>query len=149
MNETSPVEPIEPKWPRRLRRAFEAVLFVLGVVLLVVLSFTELLAWAKSPQGLNQSVFFAWLIVLLLAIAPVAMLLQAGDAWRRGYRAPKAVIAAWAFVALGVAVQWAAGAPWAEVAFRPVVLGVMFWFQRPIDPPQVPVENGSEDGSVS
>jgi hypothetical protein len=34
-------------------------------------------------------------------------------------------------------VQWAAGGPWAEIAFRPVVLGVMLWFQRPIDPPPV------------
>jgi hypothetical protein len=149
VNEATPTEPPEPvaplesAWARRLRRSAEATIFLLGVMLLAALSLPALLAWAKSPQGLNQPEFSAWLVVLLLAIGPVAMLRQAGDAWRRGYRAPKAVTAVWVFVVLGIAVQWGAGASWAEIAFRPVVVGVMLWFQRPADPPPIPVHGDS------
>ncbi|MEU7901129.1 hypothetical protein AB0B45_50935 [Nonomuraea sp. NPDC049152] len=36
---------------------------------------------------------------------------------------------------VGVLVQWAAGASWGEIVPRPVVLAVMLWILRPLDPP--------------
>ncbi|MEV0202552.1 hypothetical protein [Nonomuraea sp. NPDC050691] len=120
--------PIESRWARRVRHSAEALLVVLGTVLLVMLSLTDLLAWAGSPQGLNLPAFFAWLSVLVLALAPVGLALQAGQNWREGYRASKTIAAAWGMIALGVLAQWAAGASWGEIVFRPVVLAVMLWY---------------------
>ncbi|WP_171074720.1 hypothetical protein [Nonomuraea basaltis] len=47
----SEMPPSESKWGRRVRLAAEAVLIALGAFLLVGLSFTQMLAWAQSPEG--------------------------------------------------------------------------------------------------
>jgi drug/metabolite transporter (DMT)-like permease len=75
---------IESKWGRRLRLSAEAVLIVLGAVLLVGLSFAQTLAWAQSPEGLNQGAFWAWVIVLWLGFVPTALALQARRISGRG-----------------------------------------------------------------
>ncbi|WP_329081293.1 MULTISPECIES: hypothetical protein [unclassified Streptosporangium] len=140
MSETSP---IESKWLRRVRLTAQGAVLVLGAVLMVWLSLTGLLAWAKSPQGLDQSGFWAWLVALWLTVSPVVLALQAGVDWKRGYSARPILIAAWALIALSTVIQWDADSSWFEIISRPIVLAIMLLMLRPVE---AGLEQGSSDG---
>ncbi|MDP9848139.1 hypothetical protein [Streptosporangium lutulentum] len=144
MSETSP---IESKWLRRVRLTTQGVVIVLGAVLMVWLSLTDLLAWAESPQGIGQSAFWAWLVALWLTLSPIALALQAGLDWRRGYSARRILIAAWGLIALSTIIQWEAGGSPFEIISRPIVLAIMLLMLRPVDPvDHADPEKGSSDG---
>jgi hypothetical protein len=70
----SGMPPIEPRWAWRVWRSrvwlvIMAMQIALGAVLLVGFSFTQLLAWARSPAGLNHELG-ALVIVFWLGITP-------------------------------------------------------------------------------
>ncbi|MET7339225.1 hypothetical protein [Nonomuraea sp. NPDC005650] len=101
----------------------------LSAVLLVAFSFTQLLAWARSPAGLNHELW-ALMIVFWLGITPPMLAFQAGRSWWHGHHARSAIITAWAVMALGVVAAWKAGVSWREIVYRPVLLAAMFWLLR-------------------
>ncbi|MEU4833892.1 hypothetical protein [Streptosporangium sp. NPDC023615] len=119
---------------------------MLGAVLMVWLSLTDLLAWAQSPQGLDQSGFWAWLVPLWLTLSPAVLALQAGVDWRRGHSARRILIAVWALIALSTVIQWDAGSSWFEIISRPIVLATMPLMLRPVDPVEADPEQGSSGG---
>ncbi|GAA2986328.1 hypothetical protein [Streptosporangium longisporum] len=143
MSETSP---IESAWLRRVRLTAQVAVLVLGAVLMVWLSLTDLLVWTQSPQGLDQSGFWAWLVPLWLTLSPVVLALQAGVDGRRGHSARRILIAAWALIALSTVIQWDAGSSWFEIISRPIVLAIMLLMLRPVDPVETSPEHGSSDG---
>ncbi|MGW3353262.1 hypothetical protein ACWDA3_59090 [Nonomuraea rubra] len=142
---TKPAKSRRERRERRLLLAIQSLLMMLGFALLLGLTFSATLAWFKATLGHNTPEFFAYLGVLILALAPAAMVLQARDAWREGYRARKPILTAWTMIGLGFLAGWAAGANWGEILFRPVVLGLMLWMARPVDDPgEVPAEVPTE-----
>ncbi|MEV6867460.1 hypothetical protein AB0M44_41525 [Streptosporangium subroseum] len=143
----SEASPIESKWLRRMRLTAQVVVIVLGAVLMVWLSLTDLLAWAESPRGLGYSGFWAWLVALWLTLSPVVLALQAGLDWQRGYSARRILIAAWGLIALATVIHWGAGGSWFEIISRPIVLAIMLLMLRPVDPvDDAGPEKDSSDG---
>lgn len=65
-------------------------------------------------------------------------MLQARDVWHEDYSAREPMLTAWTMIGLGFLVEWAAEANWAEILFRPVVLGLMLWMARSIYGPSRP-----------
>ncbi|MEV7012000.1 hypothetical protein [Streptosporangium sp. NPDC051022] len=104
-------------------------------MLVVGLPFSDLLTWATAPKGLGQSGFWAWLVTLWLTGAPAVLALAAGESWRRGHRAHRLIVGAWAVIAISAVVQWGSDASWAEPVLRCVVLAIMLLMLRPIAPP--------------
>ncbi|KAB8182654.1 hypothetical protein FH608_050090 [Nonomuraea phyllanthi] len=88
MSETPPNEPRGS----RLLLALQGAGAVMGTVLIVWLSFPDVLAWARSPEGLDQSTFWAWLTAVWVAASPAMLAISAWLAWRDG-RSARALIA--------------------------------------------------------